>query len=105
MLYASMLGVTITGAKMEARGTWGTTGSAFRQTRSSHFNKLETVLELDSESDPKLVAAVLRNASNGCHAEQAFRNPVPIEEQVLVNGAAFEIEEYPAEPIRRHPSS
>ena len=105
MLYASMLGVKITDAKMEARGTWGTTGSAFRQTRSSHFNKLETVLELNSDSDPKLVAAVLRNASNGCHAEQAFRNPVPIEEEVLVNGTAFAIDEYPAEAIRRHPSS
>jgi hypothetical protein len=105
MLYASMLGVTITGAKMEARGTWGTTGSAFQQTRASHFHKLQTTLELASDSDPKLVAAVLRNASNGCHAEQAFRNPVPIEEQVLVNGEAFAIEAYPAEPIRRHASA
>ncbi len=104
MLYASMLEVKITDATMEARGIWGTTGSAFLQTRTSHFSKLETTLELKSSSDPKLVAAVLRNASNGCHAEQAFRNPVPIEERVLVNGETFEIDAYPPEPIRRHRS-
>lgn len=104
MLYASMLEVTVTGAKMEARGTWGTTGSVFLQTRSSHFNKLETTLEVESSSDPKLVAAMLRNASNGCHAEQAFRNPVPIEERVLVNGEVFDIDAFPPDPIRRHRS-
>ena len=101
MLYASMLGVEITDAKMHVAGTWKVEGSVYRQTRQSVMERVETTLEIQSDDDPARLAAVLRNASNGCFVEQTIRNPVPIEETVKVNGAAFTVDDYPAETMER----
>jgi hypothetical protein len=101
MLYASMLGVEIQDAKMHVAGTWKVEGSVYRQTRKAVMERVETSLEVRSDDDPARVAAVLRNASNGCYAEQAIRNPVPIDETVSLNGAAFVVDDYPAEAVQR----
>ena len=105
MLYASMLNIKIRDARMDIKGHWRITGSVFQQTRVSSLEKLVTNINVDSDADPALIAAVLRNASNGCHAEVALRNPTPIEESVSVNGDAFDIEEFPAGPVRRQPDA
>ncbi len=97
-----MLGVAIKSAKMYIAGTWSIQGSIYQQTRTSKMEKVETRVEVESDDDAELVAAVLRSASAGCYAEQALKHPVPIDETVLVNGEAFEIDDYPAKPIRRH---
>ena len=100
MLYASMLGVEITDAKMHVAGTWKVEGSVYRQTRQSVMERVETRLEVQSDDDPARVAAVLRNASNGCFVEQTIRNPVPIDETINLNGAAFTIDDYPVETMQ-----
>ncbi len=96
-----MLGVEIQDAKMHVAGTWKVEGSVYRQTRKAVMERVETSLEVRSDDDPARVAAVLRNASNGCYAEQAIRNPVPIEETVSLNGAVFVVDDYPAETVPR----
>jgi len=101
MLYASMLGVEIMDAKMHVAGTWKVEGSVYRQTRQSVMERVETRLEVQSDDDPARVAAVLRNASNGCFVEQTIRNPVPIDETINLNGAAFTIDDYPVETMQR----
>ena len=62
---------------------------------------METRVELDSDAEPAVIAAMLRNCSNGCYAEQMIRQPVPIEETFLVNGEPFRVEDYPATAVRR----
>lgn len=101
MLYASMLGVEIEDATMHVAGTWKIEGSVYRQTRKAVMERVATSLEVRSDADPARLAAVLRNASNGCFAEQAIRNPVPIDETLQVNGKPFAIDDYPAETVRR----
>ena len=96
-----MLGVSMRDATMHIEGTWSISGSIYRQTRTSTMDKIDTVLDVDSDDDPKLVAAVLRMASAGCYAEQAILHPVPINETVHVNGTDFRIDDYPAETIAR----
>ena len=105
MLYASTLNITIDNARMHIQGYWRVEGSVFQQTRASVMEKVETRLEVDSNADPKLIAAVMRNASNGCHAEVAIRNPTPIEEEAVVNGEPFDYNDYPVEPVRRQRDS
>lgn len=105
MLYASNLNITIDKARMHIQGYWRVEGSVFQQTRVSVMEKVETRLEVDSNADPKLIAAVMRNASNGCHAEAAIRNPTPIVEAALVNGEPFDYNDYPLEPVRRQRDS
>ena len=101
MLYASMLGVEIQDAKMHVAGTWKVEGSVYRQTRKAVMERVQTSLEVRSDDDPARVAAVLRNASNGCFVEQTIRNPVPIDETVSLNGADFSVDDYPAETMPR----
>ena len=86
---------------MRIEGTWAVAGSVFQQTRDSTMVKVDTWVDVESKDPPELVAAVLRNASNGCHAEQALKRPTPVNETLTVNGASFNLDEYPAAPVRK----
>ena len=37
----------------------------------------------------------------GCHAEAAIKRPTPVNETLTVNGAAFNLDDYPAAPVRK----
>jgi hypothetical protein len=39
------------------------------------------------------VAAVVRNAENGCYVMQCLLNPVPVERKVSLNGVEFDPQE------------
>ena len=101
MLYASQLNIEIGSAKLNVTGQWAVGGSVFEQTRVTKMTKLETKLDIQSDADPELIAAVCRNASNACHAEVAFRNPVPVLESTVVNGKPFDLNDYPPKRVRR----
>ena len=92
---------------MRIEGTWDVEGSVFLQTRVSRMVSVDTWIDIESSDPPELIAAVLRNAANGCHAEQALREPTPINENLLVNGKAFDLSNYPAQRVRsqRHNKS
>jgi len=96
-----MLGVTLTAMTMRIEGTWSIRGSIYRQTRETRMEQVNTWVSVESDGDPELVAAVLRNAPGGCYAEQALKHPVPINETLTVNGAPFDLEAYPIKPVRR----
>jgi hypothetical protein len=104
MLYASMLRIEIDEARMHIRGIWRVEGSVYRQTRKSVMERVETRLEVESDADPDLIAATLRNASSGCHAEVALREPTPIVEEVTVNGKPFDVDVYPTGPVKSRPA-
>ena len=97
-----MLGVTIDKARMHIEVNWRITGSVFQQTRAADVRSVETHLQIDSDSDPQLVAAAIRNARGGCFAGQAIKNPVDLIETAVLNGDKFDPADYPATPIRRH---
>lgn len=86
---------------MRIQGTWAVEGSVFQQTRDSRMVSVDTWVEVDSPDPPELIAAVLRNASNGCHAEQALKRPTPVNETLTVNGESFNVDDYPATPVRK----
>jgi hypothetical protein len=46
----------------------------------------ETTLEIDSPSDPALIARLVRNAERGCFVMQALLNPVSVTAETLLNG-------------------
>lgn len=96
-----MFKVTVRNVRMHISGHWSITGSAFRQDRQAQAEKVETRVELESDAEPAVIAAVLRNCSNGCYAEQMIRQPVPIEETFRVNGQPFRVDDYPATVVRR----
>ncbi|MEE9278405.1 MAG: hypothetical protein V3V06_08340 [Dehalococcoidia bacterium] len=77
-------------------------GSVFQQTRTGIAQGFETVLEVESPNDPELVAAAIRNASNGCFTEQTIRNPVDFQQSIIVNGEPFRLDDYPPKPVQRY---
>ena len=62
-------------------------GSVVQGTVKTRCLGIETRLELESDEPPERVAALVRNAENGCFTMQALMNPVPIASTVNLNGA------------------
>lgn len=55
----------------------------------------ETRCELESTEAADKVAAVVRNAGNGCFVLQSILNPVPVVRKFILNGAEFDPERFP----------
>ena len=70
-------------------------GSVLAETVKAVGVGFETKLELESEEPPERVAAVVRNAENGCYVMQTILQPVPVERTFALNGSAFDPEGFP----------
>ena len=57
--------------------------------------RIETTYEIDSPSDPAMVAKVIRNARNACIIGNTVITSVPIEDAFTLNGADFDATAYP----------
>ena len=84
--YGHMLKVTVTGMRMRVRARYRVMGSVLDDSVLGAMLGAETTLEIDSPSDPALVARVVRNAERGCFVMQALLNPVPVTAETLLNG-------------------
>ena len=64
-----------------------TEGSVLKGTVKATCLGIETRVELESNETPERVAAVVRNAENGCFTMQALLEPVRFTSNVTLNGA------------------
>jgi len=62
-------------------------GSVLQGTVQAACLGFESHLEVESDEPPERVAALVRQAENGCYTLQALVNPVPFERTVTLNGA------------------
>ena len=67
-------------------------GSVLRETVKAVGLGFETRLEIESDEPAERIAAVVRNAENGCFVLQSILNPVPVERKFTLNGADFDPE-------------
>ena len=67
-------------------------GSVLAETVQARGLGFETRLELESQEPADRVAAVVRNAENGCYVLQSILHPVPVERRFVLNGNAFDPE-------------
>ncbi len=67
-------------------------GSVLAGTIKASTPKVVTSYEIESPDDPAKVAAVLRNARNGCWVRSAVAEPVAFEESITLNGSAFALD-------------
>ena len=70
-------------------------GSVLAETVQAGGLGFETRLELESKEAAERVAAVVRNAENGCYVLQSILRPVPVERKFALNGTAFEPSAFP----------
>ena len=69
----------ISKARVSVKARFKSEGSVLAETVQARGVGFETKLELESEEPPERVAAVVRNAENGCYVLQSILHPVPVE--------------------------
>lgn len=99
--YGRMLKASFGDIRCRVRAHWTSDGSVFAGTITSTCHSVEVRTEIESDDDPALIAAVVRNAEGGCYAEAALKKPVPIHRSVMLNGAPFDHAAYPQRVRRR----
>lgn len=87
-----MMKTKIDKARVFVKAKFKSEGSVLRETVKAMGLGFETRLELESKEGVERVAAVVRNAENGCYVLQSLLHPVPVERQFALNGAPFEPE-------------
>ena len=78
--------VDISSVKAHVAVHFGIQGSVLAGTIEASAPKVETNYEIESSDDRERVAAVLRNARNGCWVRAAVANPTPFEDKSTLNG-------------------
>ncbi len=81
---------TITKARVFVKARLKSEGSVLKETVKARGLGFETRLELESEEPVDRVAAVVRNAENGCYVLQSLLYPVPVERKFSLNGNVFD---------------
>ncbi|TAJ96941.1 hypothetical protein EPO44_12925 [bacterium] len=90
-----MMKTKIDKARVFVKAKFKSEGSVLAETVQARGLGFETRLELESEEPPERVAAVVRNAENGCYVMQTILHPVPVERKFSLNGTAFDPERFP----------
>lgn len=82
-----MMKVQINKARVHVAMRNKTEGSVLKGTVKAGCLGIESRVELESDETPERVAAVVRNAENGCFTMQALLEPVRFTRNVTLNGA------------------
>lgn len=82
-------------ARVFVKAKFKSEGSVLAETVQARGLGFETRLEIESKEPAECVAAVVRNAENGCYVMQTILHPVPVERRFVLNGAAFDPELFP----------
>lgn len=85
-----MMRTKIDKAKVFVKARFKSEGSVLRETIKAAGLGFETRCELKSSEPAEKVAAVVRNAENGCYVMQTILKPTPVERQFTLNGVAFD---------------
>jgi hypothetical protein len=82
-------------AKVFVTARFKSEGSVLRETVQAVGLGFQTRCDLQSSEPAERVAAVVRNAENGCYVMQTILRPTPVERQFTLNGTVFDPEEFP----------
>ena len=85
-----MMKTKIDKARVFVKAKFKSEGSVLAETVKAQGLGFEARLELQSGEPPERVAAVVRNAENGCYVLQSLLNPVPVERKFALNGTEFD---------------
>jgi len=87
-----MLGLIIEGAKVRVKTVFWGEGSVRAETVDTSCSKVETILEINSNEDPKMIAKLARVSEAGCYVIQSLRRPTPVSLEVSLNGARLDFQ-------------
>jgi hypothetical protein len=87
-----MMKTKIAKARVFVTARFKSEGSVLAETVQAQGLGFETRLELESQEPLDKVAAVVRNAENGCYVLQTILQPVPVRRTFALNGNPFDAE-------------
>ncbi len=87
-----MMKTNIDGARVKVVGHFRPEGSVLAGTIHGRCDRIETRLEVSSTDSPERVAALVRNAEQGCYLMQLTRNPTTITSEVVLNGEVLDLD-------------
>jgi hypothetical protein len=87
-----MMKTKIAKAKVFVTARFKSEGSVLGETVRATSPGFATRLEIHSDEPAEKIAAVVRNAENGCYVLQTILHPVPVERAFTLNGAPFDPE-------------
>lgn len=90
-----MLKARIAKARVSVAARFRSEGSVLRETVQAVGLGLEVSCQLESADPPERIAAVVRNAENGCYVMQTILKPTPVARRFTLNGTAFDPGAYP----------
>jgi organic hydroperoxide reductase OsmC/OhrA len=82
-----MMKIHINKARVHVAMRNKTEGSVLKGTVKAGCLGIETRVELESDETPERVAAVIKNAENGCFTMQALLEPIHFTTTVTLNGS------------------
>jgi hypothetical protein len=88
-----MMKTKIKKARVFVTSKYKSEGSVLKETVKAVGLGFSTRLELESDEPADKVAAVVRNAENGCYVLQCLLNPVSVERTVQLNGRQLNSQE------------
>lgn len=77
-------------ARVYVKARFKSEGSVLRETVQAEGVGFETHCELESAEPREKVAAVVRNAENGCYVMQTILKPTRVERKFTLNGTDFD---------------
>jgi hypothetical protein len=90
--YSQLMKVKISRVKAHVAVHLNISGSVLAGTIKAGAPKVVTDYQIESPDDPSKVAAVLRNARNGCWVRAAVSSPVPFEDTITLNGSPLHLD-------------
>jgi uncharacterized OsmC-like protein len=85
-----MMKTKIDKARVFVTAKFKSEGSVLAETVRATSPGFETRLELESGESRDKIAAIVRNAENGCYVLQTILQPVPVERRFTLNGQPFD---------------
>jgi organic hydroperoxide reductase OsmC/OhrA len=82
-----MMKVSVGKARVRVTMRNKTEGSVLQGSVKASCLGIESPLELESDESPERIAAMIRNAENGCFTMQALLEPVRLASTVTLNGS------------------
>ena len=86
-----MMKVEITSAKVHVTCRFVREGSVLAETLQTRSEGVDIRLDVESTEEPARVAAVLRNAEQGCFVIQAVKQPTPVNSTMSLNGQEIDV--------------
>ena len=86
-----MMKVSFTQAKVQVDFDYFLRGSVLKGTVNSGCTEVRTHFEVESDEPSEKIRAVIKNAKQGCFAEQMVTAAVPLKSTVNLNGESISL--------------